>query len=663
MKLKTHKGKIFLALILLLTAFLTLYNIWTEGYGNEYYTAAVKSMLKSWHNFFFVSFDTGGFITVDKPPLGLWLQCLFGLVFGVHGWSVILPEALCTIASVAVLYSMVKKRQGELCGLLAALFMALTPIVAAVSRTNNLDATLVFVCLLAMWALLAAAERGSLRFLLLSLALLGLGFNIKMLQAYMFLPAVFLVYFFTAETSLPKRIGHLALATGVLLVVSLSWSLIVDVTPATQRPFVGSSTSNSELELAIGYNGILRALPLQSEALKNISGAISSVPNEGAAAGVLRLFNREMAGQIAWLLPLALFGLAALVLGLLRKASDQVERLARRGLLRQLLLWGGLFVPMVVYFSVSGHIHRYYLIMLAPSLAVLAALAVAEFVRCPKGILLPVSLFVTAGAQVYILKAHYAKYAGVLVPLIIAAVGAGIVLLVLAKLLKTDKPWLRGIALALGLLGLLAAPAYWAYSPIQFGTNVITPFAGPPKVSQPTDNGEIQGSSMSWEKKWFEGADLNGELVSDEAMAYILQHNNGAQYDIAMPNVMFSAPVMLKYDVSIMTLGGFVGTDKTLTLDDFKQLVAEGKIHYYYAMMGARSEIDNWVSAVGKKVTVPSTDSTATGGDSSMPGGAPPSGAQPEGAPPAGGGQSPTGGSMPKMSFFTIYDLSALKKK
>ncbi len=629
-RFKVHRGKMILFLILLLSAYLICWKMWESGNGNQYYTAAVKSMLTSWHNFFYVSYDQGGFISVDKPALGLWLQCLFAFIFGVHGWSVILPEALCALGSITVVYCLVKKSWGETTALLASFFMALTPIFVAVSRTNNLDAPLVFVCLLAVWALLKAAEKGRLKCIILTMVLIGIGFNIKMLQAYMFLPAVYLVYFFTAEIGWRKRVVHLVIATVVLLAVSLSWCLAVDLTPASSRPFVGSSSTNSTLELAIGYNGLLRALPVPKETMADIAGAISQVPNEGADAGIFRLFNKEMAGQASWLLPLALFGLMALFMKVFQK-----DKTARQSNVRQLLLWGGVFVPMYVYFSISGHIHRYYLIMFVPCLAVLSAIAVIELARRFKrdkngknrwqNLLLPLAFSLTAAVQVFILKTYAIRFSKVLVPVILFGVGLAIVLFIAVKIVKKESRVLTRIALTVGVIGLLAAPAYWAYTPIQYGTNVITPFAGPPAISKPYEDPKTGISEYSWGKKWYAGKDLTGELISVDMVNYIKANDSASRWQIAVPSIIFAAPLILSDDMSVMALGGFIGTDKSISLEDFKELVQDGSLHYFLVMPMQNSEIINWVMSHGKLVD-PSEYSK-----------------------------------MPQMEFYMLYDLSELK--
>jgi 4-amino-4-deoxy-L-arabinose transferase-like glycosyltransferase len=249
--------RLALAGVLLLALFLHFFRLEDLGYGNQYYAAAVKSMLTSWHNFFYVSFDPGGFVSVDKPPLGLWTQALSAMIFGFNGWALMLPQALAGVLSVALLYHLVRRVFGPTAGVIAALVLALTPISLAANRNNTMDSQLVLTSLLAAWAVSLAAERGKLRWLLLCAFFVGLGFNIKMLQAVMVLPAFYSLYLF-APIAWWKRLVHLALASVVLAVVSLAWVVAVDLTPPDQRPFVGSSHDNTVTELIIGHNGMAR---------------------------------------------------------------------------------------------------------------------------------------------------------------------------------------------------------------------------------------------------------------------------------------------------------------------------------------------------------------------------------------------------------------------
>ncbi len=232
-----------------------MYGIWQDDAANQYYLAAVKSMTQSFHNFFYASFDPSGFVTVDKPPVALWIQTIFALVFGVHTWSVILPQALAGLGSVLLLYFMIKPSFGTGAARIAAFVMALTPIAAAVSRTNNLDSMLVFTLLLGSWCLMRAVKRGKIIWLLSAFALVGLAFNMKMMQAYIVLPAFLLFYLIASHTSIKKKLISLLASSAVLLALSVSWAAAVDSISASSRPYIGSSQTNSVLELAFGYNG------------------------------------------------------------------------------------------------------------------------------------------------------------------------------------------------------------------------------------------------------------------------------------------------------------------------------------------------------------------------------------------------------------------------
>src|SRR5579884_3096460 len=251
-------SRIALGAIVLLSIFMNFFQLGQNGYGNLYYAAGVRSMADSWHNFFFVSFDPGGFVTIDKPALGFWLQTLSTKIFGFTPFSIFLPQAICGVLAVLLLYYLVRRHFGVVAGLVAALALAVTPISVVTDRNNTIDGTLALALLLAAWAVIHAAETGKLRWLLLSAVFVGLGFNIKMSEAYLVVPALVMTYLLCAPRKIWTRIWHLLLALLVMLTISLSWAVAVDLTPATQRPYVGSTQDNSELSLAFGYNGLNR---------------------------------------------------------------------------------------------------------------------------------------------------------------------------------------------------------------------------------------------------------------------------------------------------------------------------------------------------------------------------------------------------------------------
>lgn len=251
-------GTALVIALMLLSLGLHLYNIESIGDANAYYTAAVKSMLVSWRNFFFVAAEPGGSVTVDKPPLGLWIEAVFAYFLGVSGFAVSLPNILAGVFGIPLLYAMVKKYMGELAGIVAALVMAFTPVFVATNRNNTMDGLLVFFLLLAAWAFIRATETGKLRWVLTGAFIVGLGFNIKMLQAFLPLPAFYALYFFGSKEGWIRKIVNLGIATILLAAVSLSWAIVVDLIPPDQRPYIGSSGDNTVMGLITGHNGTSR---------------------------------------------------------------------------------------------------------------------------------------------------------------------------------------------------------------------------------------------------------------------------------------------------------------------------------------------------------------------------------------------------------------------
>ncbi|MBT3322282.1 MAG: glycosyltransferase family 39 protein [Anaerolineae bacterium] len=268
---------IALTLIIALGAFLRLYQLGAYSIGNTYYAATVKSMLTSPSNFFFGSFEPGGSVTVDKPPLGFWVQAISAGLFGVSGFSLALPNALAGIGSIGLIYYLLKEQVSRGAGLVAALTLAVIPVTISTERNNTIDGLLVFVLLLATWAVLKSVQSGKFRYLLLGAFIVGLGFNIKMLQAYMVIPALYALYFFGAKQGWWTKIWHLGISTLLLFAVSLSWAIAVDLVPEENRPFIGSSEDNTVLELIIGHNGLSR-LGLNDNSKKNRDGGTQPQP-------------------------------------------------------------------------------------------------------------------------------------------------------------------------------------------------------------------------------------------------------------------------------------------------------------------------------------------------------------------------------------------------
>ncbi|MCM3748132.1 glycosyltransferase family 39 protein [Paenibacillus pasadenensis] len=518
----------WLAAAIAVAACLSLYGIWNEAYSNTYYTTAVGSMLQSWHNFFFGSLDSAGSVTVDKPPLVLWIQTAFAFVFGLHGWSVILPQALAFIATVPLIYLCVKPTFGTLAARCAAIAMALTPVAVSVARTNNMDAMVVFALVLAAWFLLRGIREQRTGSLIAAFALIGVAFNMKMLQAYMVLPAFFLLYVLGVRwLRTARKYSILAVCTGVMLLISVSWAVVVDAIPADKRPYIGSSETNSVLELAFGYNGVSRLTgdniggpngtgtkiidPGSGDAGQNGGGQLQENPPQGTnpsnedgrmrmggsgmdiepgmpgdvapmaggmfgsgKKGPLRLFQSGLSGQASWLLPFALLSALALLISFRWRGMTAKHKEA--------LFWLAWLIPVGAFFSVAGFMHEYYLIMLAPPIAALAGAGAAHMwskYRESAGWqawLLPVAVAVTGLFQWYILQA-YEDTIGIGWSIAAAALGLLGALFLAAQ--NSDKRAGSRTIFALSLAVLLIGPAYWSATPIVYGQNSMIPKAGP----------------------------------------------------------------------------------------------------------------------------------------------------------------------------------------
>lgn len=587
--------------IALLSVFLNFFQLGQNGFGNLYYAAGVRSMLDTFRTFFFVSYDPGGFVSIDKPPLGFWLQVASAKLFGFTPFSLFFPQALSGVLAVTLLYALVRRHFGVAAGLLAALALALSPISVATNRNNTIDSTLALFLLIGAWAALRAAERGQLRWLLLCAAMIGLGFNIKTLQAYLVVPAFGLLYLFAAPRSRWKRVTHLALASLVLLVVSLSWVLAVDLTPANARPYVGSSVDNSELSLAFGYNGIQRlfgtgfgaspdrtripdksSVPETPPRARAGAGQMTGFAGifESSAPGPLRLFNQPLADQVAWLLPFALLGAVALSWQRpldLRKDRQQ----------QSLLLWGVWLLTMAVFFSVANFIHLYYMVVVAPATCALFGIGLVTMwrdYRRPgwRGWLLPLALIITMIEQAHILT-HYPVWGRWLIPLIVSLCILAVGMLIAGRIdarfgqntgVRTlHTPFLVS-AVGIGALSVMLATTVWAVLPVIQGTASATPTAGP---DQTTNN--------------------NGGTNVDAALIHFLEaHQGSATYLVATPGSALANGLILATNKPVMALGGFGGSDPILTTNQLSALVSHGVVRFFLFNAGAG---DNEIGGAG----------------------------------------------------------------
>jgi len=617
-----------LAAILILAAVLDFFQLSRNGFANTYYAAAVRSMSESWHNFFFSSFDPGGYVTIDKPPVGFWFQVLSVKLFGFHGTSLLFPEALAGVFSVALLFYLVRRSFGSLAGLIAGLALAVTPISVATNRNNTIDGLLAFTLLLAAGAVVLALQQGRLRWLLLAMALVGVGFNIKMAESLVALPAFGLAYFLAAPIAWRTRVLHLIAAGLVLVVVALSWVTMVDLIPASQRPYIGSSQHNSELELAIGYNGINRLLPRRlfgarpalppqrpvavQSGPQGPAGAPVSTPRpqgaqfrgpgfgagNGGLPAALHLFTPQLAGQLSWLMPLAAVGLLA--------AAWQTPLTWRPDpRQRALLLWVGWFLCCGALFTFDEAARPYYMVTLAPATAALAGIGVAALwhdyrEHGLRGWLLPFALAATAVVEAFILR-PYPDWNRWLTPLTLGAAGAAAIILLLARLSSRPRTRLLGIAAcALGVLALFVAPAIWSGVTVARAAPGGLPTAGPL-----TAGFGFFGARPGTEARGRPnpGPDA-GVNLDPKLLAYLEEHRDGAEFLLATTNAQAAAPFILQTGQPVMALGGFTGSDPVLTPDQLAQKVKDGTVRFFL-MSGAPNTGNPLTPATGRGFRTP----------------------------------------------------------
>ncbi|WP_375482273.1 ArnT family glycosyltransferase [uncultured Jatrophihabitans sp.] len=309
------------------TALLYLVNLSVSGWANQFYAAAAQAGSKSWKAFLFGSLDQSNFITVDKPPASLWVMDLSVKLFGTNSWAVLAPQALEGVAAVALLYAAVKRVSGPTAGLLAGAALATTPVAALMFRFDNPDALLVLLMTAAGYATVRAIEAARLRWIVLVGALIGLAFLTKMLQGLLVVPGFAVAYLVAAPTTIRARMLHL-LAGLVALVVSAGWWVaLVELWPAGSRPYIGGSTNNSILELVFGYNGVGRLTGSDNNgAVGGRGGATTGGGFSSGETGLTRLFGTEMGAQVSWLIPAALIAIVALAWATWRRPRTDALR-------------------------------------------------------------------------------------------------------------------------------------------------------------------------------------------------------------------------------------------------------------------------------------------------------------------------------------------------
>ncbi|SSC25385.1 Glycosyltransferase RgtA/B/C/D-like, partial [Klenkia terrae] len=544
-----------------------------SGWGNAFYAGAAQAGASSWSAWFFGASDAPGSVTVDKPPAALWVMGLSVRLLGLSSWSVLLPQALMGVLAVAVLAATGRRGLGPWAGVLAGTLLAVTPVATLMFRYDNPDALLTLLCVLAAWAVGRAVEDGRTRWLVLAGAFVGLAFLTKSLQAFLVLPGLAGAYLVAGPPRLRRRVGQLVAAGAALVVAAGWWVLAVALVPRADRPWVGSTTDDSPLSLAFGYNGLGR---LDGDETAGGGGLHQS------SSSIWRLLGSG-GDEAGWYLPLAA---AALVAGLLLTA-----RAARTDRVRgALLLWGGwLGVTAGVLSVMKGIEHSYYAVQLAPAAAALVAVGSTQLWRAGTGgrRVLAAGLVAAAAWAGAVVLTHW-HHPGA------ALVLGGVLLVLVAGALLALRRGARTAFAAAAVLAVVLGPLLWSVgtaSAVHQSSNV---FATPPPLT-----------AGGWH-----GGRPDGPGVTQAAVQLLRDGAAGYTWAAATTG-HHGAAVQLAAGVPVMDIGGFSGQDPTLTLPGFEADVAAHRIHYYVAGTGGgpdASRILQWVKAHGTPVPAGDTD-------------------------------------------------------
>jgi 4-amino-4-deoxy-L-arabinose transferase-like glycosyltransferase len=594
-----------LAAILVLSGLLEFVRLSQNGYANVYYSATVKSMLRSWHDFFFLTADPNGLISVDKPPLGLWLQGLSAKLFGFAPLSLLIPEGICAVLAVALIYRIVAPRFGSVAGLVSAFALAVFPSFVAVSRDGGVDPLLILMMLATCGAGLAAIDSGRLRTLVWCAVLAGLAFNTKALAALLCVPGIGLGYLVCAPGSLRRRLVALTAAGVVFAIVALSWITIVQLTPASQRPFIGDTSSNSEFQLVLGYNGFGRVGGEQGGPGKSTKLSLTraqtfplvrpgvnspgltaaehrflathrpppAAPVPRAAPGrhralepvpftgprsPWRIFGAGFGGQAGWLVPLALIGMLAL--GLAVRGRGRGDR-RTPGLF---VLGGWFLIELATLDFSAGIVHPYYASALGPGVAAMVGaggVAIATLVRnresrnALRGYLLVVlAVAGTVAAQLVVINRE-GDPLWWRIPLVVICLGA----LIAIPLARQRAGW--AVAVAVGAL--LVAPMVFSFSVWLAPVNGTFPAAGP----------------YSYPGPGIYGVNRTGLQTDRSLIHYLRTHGATKTYTLLTESSDQASPLIL-LGLAASAAGGYNTTDPAMNGSQLATLVSAHKARY-----------------------------------------------------------------------------------
>jgi 4-amino-4-deoxy-L-arabinose transferase-like glycosyltransferase len=589
--------RIGFAVLLVATAVMYLWNITVNGMGNQFYAGAAQAGSKNWEALLFGSLDTQNFMTVDKPPVSQWVMGLSGQIFGFSSASMMIPQALMAVATVALLYAAVRRISGPNAALLAGAALAVTPVAAMMFRYNNPDAVMVLLMMAAVYCAVRALEHASAKWMALAGVALGFAFLAKMLEGIMVMPAIGLVYLVAAPTSIRKRLLHLLGSLAAFLVSSGWFVLLTLVWPASSRPYIAGSTDNNFMNLVLGYNGFARVLGKKNGSLEPnpMIGESASAHFDVASGkhgfhgfgnqpqGLTRLFTGEFGYEIGWLLPAALL---ALVLVLISRGRAPRTDLVRAG---AIVFGGWMLVDGLVLSYMKSMVHPYYSLSFAPAVAGMLAIGVHEMwgkrdTWFGRGGL--AALILGSGVWSFWTLGRNAEWFPALRWAILAVtVVATIALLV--SLSSQARQRFAVAALVVGLIGGLFGASAYAFATIGQPHSGGMPLVGPPSNDQ---------HGGGW------GQD------DDNAALDAMLRGTHTDWSAAINRSSAAAGLELSSNTAVMAIGGFGGSDPVPTLGEFQQDVANNRVTYYIVAdddgsgpggfgRNAHADITKWVAA------------------------------------------------------------------
>jgi 4-amino-4-deoxy-L-arabinose transferase-like glycosyltransferase len=558
--------RIGLVVLLVATGASFLWGLDRNGWANPYYSAAAQAGSQDWKAFFFGSLDAGNLITIDKPPLSIWIMSLSVRLFGLNSWAILVPQALMGVTTTWLIYKIIRRSHPAAPALLGGLIYATTPVVVLMSRYNNPEPLMGLLTVAAVYFIIRTFEDNRWSWYLLAGTALGLAFMAKQIQAFLPIPALVLAVLLFGAGTVASRLVRLLGAHLALIISGGWWMAVVDLTPPENRPYVGGSASNSVLELTLDYNGLARFLRFSADPQ---SGQAVPATSENQDGGLARLFNANFAPEGAWLLFTALICALALVVLWRQAAMDR----AASGLMTVGVVW---LVTVYAVLSFMGTMtHTYYVFSLGGPMAVVVPLGVfllwTQRNRAIPRVLGAVLLIGTGyvGFRIF----QYSDDWGFWPP---AVVGATVV--ATAGWLLARSPSQRLATLAIVTVALVMAP---------LATDVITlakPHAGTNPLSGPVANNPQALSAHLEAARRGEpplARHLGFGVEPSAVVSALLRESDGAEWAAATYTAQNAAQYQLASQRPVIALGGWLGNDPAPTFEQFKALVADRRIAFF----------------------------------------------------------------------------------